>query len=233
MALTVLSALLRKTGVSPADIGRLDVSSECGPDASKSIKTHLMMLFEPSGNTDVEGGDNLQVRHVFGRHGSNQASRAAEQIALAGLIPYRVSSRLSSRSSCQGRIAHMLKHVFSPQACYGGTAALFNAVNWVESRSWDGRFAAVVMTDIALYPRGPARPTSGCGAVAMLVGPDAPLALERGLAATHMVHAYDFYKPHVGLYPLVSLCDLRRINECIKGCKMALCSSFNLATRGV
>jgi len=25
-------------------------------------------------------------------------------------------------------------------ACYGGTQALFNAVNWVESKSWDGRF---------------------------------------------------------------------------------------------
>ncbi|VEL18216.1 unnamed protein product [Protopolystoma xenopodis] len=23
-------------------------------------------------------------------------------------------------------------------ACFGGTAALFNAVNWIESRSWDG-----------------------------------------------------------------------------------------------
>ena len=26
-------------------------------------------------------------------------------------------------------------------ACYGGTAALFNAVNWIESSSWDGRWA--------------------------------------------------------------------------------------------
>ena len=25
-------------------------------------------------------------------------------------------------------------------ACYGGTAALFNAVNWIESSSWDGMF---------------------------------------------------------------------------------------------
>ncbi len=25
------------------------------------------------------------------------------------------------------------------QACYGGTAAVQNAANWVESRSWDGR----------------------------------------------------------------------------------------------
>lgn len=33
-------------------------------------------------------------------------------------------------------------------------------------------------------------------------GPDAPLDLERGLCASHMEHAYDFYKP-CGFYPLV------------------------------
>ncbi|KAM4057306.1 hydroxymethylglutaryl-CoA synthase [Hirsutella rhossiliensis] len=36
-------------------------------------------------------------------------------------------------------------------ACYGGTNALFNAVNWVESRAWDGHDAIVVASDIALY----------------------------------------------------------------------------------
>ncbi|XP_061657603.1 hydroxymethylglutaryl-CoA synthase, cytoplasmic isoform X2 [Syngnathoides biaculeatus] len=64
-------------------------------------------------------------------------------------------------------------------ACYGGTAALFNAVNWVESSSWDGRFALVVAGDIAVYASGSARPTGGAGAVAMLIGPNAPLAFER------------------------------------------------------
>lgn len=39
----------------------------------------------------------------------------------------------------------------------------------------------VVCGDIAVYEAGPARPTGGCGAVAMLVGPDAPLVLEPGL----------------------------------------------------
>ena len=58
-------------------------------------------------------------------------------------------------------------------ACYGATSALFNAVNWVESRAWDGRLAVVVAADVAAYPAGPARPTSGCGAVAMLVGASA------------------------------------------------------------
>lgn len=29
--------------------------------------------------------------------------------------------------------------VDTTNACYGGTAALFNAINWVESSSWDGK----------------------------------------------------------------------------------------------
>ena len=44
-------------------------------------------------------------------------------------------------------------------ACYGGTAALLNALTWVESSSWDGRYAIVVAGDIAVYADGPARPT--------------------------------------------------------------------------
>ena len=36
-------------------------------------------------------------------------------------------------------------------ACYGGTSALLNAFNWVESDGWDGRFAIVVAADIAAY----------------------------------------------------------------------------------
>lgn len=36
-------------------------------------------------------------------------------------------------------------------ACYGGTAALFNSVDWVYSPNWNGRFALVVAADIAVY----------------------------------------------------------------------------------
>jgi len=43
-----------------------------------------------------------------------------------------------------------------------------------------GRYALVVAGDIAVYASGSARPTGGAGAVAMLVGPNAPLALDRG-----------------------------------------------------
>lgn len=40
----------------------------------------------------------------------------------------------------------------------------------------------VVAADIAVYASGNARPTGGAGAVAMLVGPNAPIFLERGEA---------------------------------------------------
>jgi hydroxymethylglutaryl-CoA synthase len=40
----------------------------------------------------------------------------------------------------------------------------------------------------------------GCGAVAMLIGPDAPLAIEPGVRATHALDVYDFYKPNHSEY---------------------------------
>lgn len=88
-------------------------------------------------------------------------------------------------------------------ACYGGTAAILNAFNHVSSPFWDGRYALVVACDIAAYARGPARPTSGVGAVALLVGRDAPIVFD-GVKATHSVNKWDFYKPdHRVEYPVV------------------------------
>jgi len=43
-----------------------------------------------------------------------------------------------------------IEGVDSSNACYGGTAALLNCVNWVESNSWDGRYGLVVCTDSAV-----------------------------------------------------------------------------------
>jgi hydroxymethylglutaryl-CoA synthase len=127
IALTALSKFLDENAIDPLTIGRLEVGTETILDKSKSVKSVLMQLFSPSGNTDILGVDTMN-------------------------------------------------------ACYGGTNALFNAVNWVESRGWDGRNAIVVAADIALYAKGNARPTGGAGAICMLVGPDAPLALEPGIA---------------------------------------------------
>ena len=97
-----------------------------------------------------------------------------------------------------------IEGVDTVNACYGGTNALFNTVNWIESSAWDGRDAIVVAGDIALYAKGNARPTGGAGAVAFLIGPDAPIVLEPGLRGSYMQHAYDFYKPDLtSEYPYV------------------------------
>lgn len=88
-------------------------------------------------------------------------------------------------------------------ACYGGTSCLFNAINWIQSSNWDGRDAIVVCGDIAIYEKGPARPTGGAGMVAMLVGPNAPLVMDR-TRASYMEHVYDFFKPDLSSeYPVV------------------------------
>ncbi|GAB4834325.1 hypothetical protein Ancab_032578 [Ancistrocladus abbreviatus] len=115
-----------------------------------------------------------------------------------------------------------IEGVDSTNACYGGTAALLNCVNWVESCSWDGRYGLVVCTDTAVYAEGPARPTGGAAAIALLIGPNAPLVLESKFRGSHMAHAYDFYKPDLASeYPVVDgklsqTCYLMALDSCYK-----------------
>ena len=115
-----------------------------------------------------------------------------------------------------------IEGIDSKNACYGGTAALFNAINWVESSSWDGRNAIVVAGDIAVYAEGAARPAGGAGACAILIGPNAPVVFERefrcstnrfslltfscyvAIHGNYMANTYDFYKPNLSSeYPEV------------------------------
>ncbi|DBB00199.1 TPA: hypothetical protein ACH3X1_014031 [Trebouxia sp. C0004] len=174
-AMTVTQNLMDKYQIDPRSIGRLEVGTESSIDKSKSIKTFLMSLFAHSGNTDIEGVDNVN-------------------------------------------------------ACYGGTAGLYNAANWIESRAWDGRYAMVVASDEAVYAEGPARPSGGAGAVAFLVGPNAPLVLERGLTSCHMEHVYDFYKP-AGLYPKVEgPLSLKCYMRALETCYIRLCHKAELRT---
>ncbi|KAL3462882.1 hydroxymethylglutaryl-CoA synthase [Aspergillus heterothallicus] len=167
LALTAVSSLLRKFQIDPNSIGRLEVGTESPIDKAKSIKSILTTLFEPSGNTSLEGADTIH-------------------------------------------------------ACYGGTNALFNAVNWIESRSWDGRDAIVVMSDIALYKETSTRPTGGAGCVALLIGPEALLVLEPRLRGVYMSNTYDFYKPDPRVeFPIVKghesiICYLSALDGCYK-----------------
>lgn len=82
-------------------------------------------------------------------------------------------------------------------ACFGGTAGLLNAVDWIASGSARGRAALVVCTDVARYALGSAgEPTQGAGAVALLVR-ERPrlLELEVGQTGSFARNVYDFWRP--------------------------------------
>ena len=105
-------------------------------------------------------------------------------------------------------------------ACFGGTAALLNSLNWIESREWNGRYALVVMTDVAEYGTGsPARPTGGAGAVALLLGKNAVIEVKRDGIVYCCENVYDFYKPNSSEYPMVDgalsvTCYLNSLKYC-------------------
>ena len=59
--------------------------------------------------------------------------------------------------------------------CTGGDAALQACFDWMQSASWDGRYAVVVCSDDPSSSSG----LAGSAAVAVLIGPNAPLAVSR------------------------------------------------------
>ncbi|MCY1074231.1 hydroxymethylglutaryl-CoA synthase [Archangium lansingense] len=82
-------------------------------------------------------------------------------------------------------------------ACYGGTAALLLAMDWVRSGSAKGKKALIICSDIARYGVGtPGEPTQGAGAVALLVS-DKPklLAFENGKTGAYAKDVMDFWRP--------------------------------------
>lgn len=89
--------------------------------------------------------------------------------------------------------------VFDTQhACYGGTAGLMAAIEWLASGSAaEGKVALVVCADIARYGVGTAgEPTQGAGAVAMIVSRDPALVeLDVGVSGAASTHVHDFWRP--------------------------------------
>ena len=108
-------------------------------------------------------------------------------------------------------------------ACYGGTAAIFNCLNWLRLES-HGKLAIVVMSDVAVYDTISAKPTGGCGAIALLLGPN-PLITLKPIRNSFFADEYDFYKPHMeSEYPVVNGHYSMKLfssvlNECYEGFK--------------
>ena len=84
-------------------------------------------------------------------------------------------------------------------ACFGGTAGLLAALDWIAAGSARGRKALIICTDIARYGLStPGEPTQGAGAVAMVVSENPRLLeLEVGVTGSYAQDVNDFWRPLV------------------------------------
>jgi hydroxymethylglutaryl-CoA synthase len=95
------------------------------------------------------------------------------------------------------RLPRGMRTFDTQHACFGGTAALMAAFDWIASGSADGRTALVVCADIARYGLMTAgEPTQGGGAVAMLVSANPELIeIDRGVSGVCSADVHDFWRP--------------------------------------
>ena len=81
-------------------------------------------------------------------------------------------------------------------ACYGGTAGLMLALDWIRAGTHRGRKALVICSDLARYGVGnPGEPTQGAGAVALLVSDTPKLVTLGDTTGTWSRDVMDFWRP--------------------------------------
>lgn len=87
-------------------------------------------------------------------------------------------------------------------ACYGATAGLTSAADWILSGRARGRKALIIASDIARYGIGtPGEPTQGAGAVAMVVSENPRLfELEMNCIGDYSTQVMDFWRPLYSKY---------------------------------
>ena len=118
------------------------------------------------------------LNNLMEKYGLRHSDIGRLEIGTETILDKSKSSKTTLLREFAARGQTDLLGVTNINACYGGTAALFNTIDWVQSQSWDGRYGIVITGDIAVYEAGPARPTGGAGVVALLIGPNAPLVFD-------------------------------------------------------
>lgn len=89
-------------------------------------------------------------------------------------------------------------------ACYGGSAAVRQATEWLLSGAARGKAALVIAADVALYaPQDGGEPTQGAGAVAMVLEEEAKLAYIEVASYPYSMPVFDFWRPVGEDYPRV------------------------------
>jgi hydroxymethylglutaryl-CoA synthase len=135
------------------------------------------------------------ARRLFERSGANPSDVGLCVVGTETAVDHSkpiaafLHGLLGLPSSCR---VYEAKH-----ACFGGTAGLMTALDWLASGSARGRSALVVCTDIARYELGTAgEPTQGAGAVALLVTERPRLvAIDPRVTGSYARDVSDFWRP--------------------------------------
>ncbi|MDH3695476.1 MAG: hydroxymethylglutaryl-CoA synthase [Gammaproteobacteria bacterium] len=98
-------------------------------------------------------------------------------------------------------------------ACYGATAGMTSAIDWIAAGRARGKKALVIASDIARYGIGtPGEPTQGAGAVAMVISDEARLvAINSEAMGDYTRQVMDFWRP---LYSKYAFTDGHYSIEC-------------------
>jgi hydroxymethylglutaryl-CoA synthase len=169
---------------------------------------------------DVNSISLTVVQSLLEKYGISRTNIGRLEVGTESLVDKSKSTKTVLMSLFEGSGNTDIEGATVINDCYGGTAALLNALMWVDSSSWDGRYAIVVAADIAVYADGSARPTGGCGAVAMLVGRNAPLKVDLRTRTTHATNVWDSFKPNTASEDpkvneaLSEKCYLQALDDC-------------------
>jgi hydroxymethylglutaryl-CoA synthase len=111
-----------------------------------------------------------------------------------------LSSWVMQELNLKGNIrSYEVKH-----ACYGGTVALRQALEWKISGNSKNKVALVVAADVALYAQDHSgEPTQGAGAVAFIIG-EPNIASINPISYYWSESQYDFWRPVGDKYPEVN-----------------------------
>lgn len=114
-------------------------------------------------------------------------------------------------------------------ACYGGTLAIRQALEWKLANIAPKKAALVIAADISLYKVGdPGEPTQGAGAVAFII--DTPdIAAIDSVSYPFSKPVFDFWRPENEPFPLVNGdFSLECYKKAARTCFKALCIDKNI-----
>lgn len=161
-------------------------------------------------------------------------SRWDGDINQIGLVAIGTESAIDMSRPLSAWVADALNikgHVRSYEvkhACYGGTVAIRQALEWKLAGASHGKAALIIATDISLYkPGDPGEPTEGAGAVALII--DEPLIAEiEPLSFPYSKPAFDFWRPVGQDYPFVEgKFSLECYQEAAQACFNALIANHD------